>query len=148
MVAQTVQNIETGRKNDVFISITVHVVVGTELLSIDLVCAPSNVAHTGVDIAAALRQLPKERGLDPKLCVGITMDNAANMMKRGEALGEDGETSTSPAFMMLDALSIVMPTHSFCSRPFSFRRCVRTAAVLTPVCTTVEGGHTRSMDRS
>ena len=26
MVAQTVQNIETGRKNDVFISITVHVV--------------------------------------------------------------------------------------------------------------------------
>ncbi|CAN0487559.1 unnamed protein product, partial [Scytosiphon promiscuus] len=79
-------DIWTGGKNEMFISITVHVIVGTDLLFIDLVCAPFNVAHTGVNIAVALRQLLKERGLDPNLCVGITMDNAAIMIKAGEVL--------------------------------------------------------------
>lgn len=74
-------------------SITVHVIVRSELMSLTLVCEPFNVAHTGINIAVALRQRLKERGQDPKLCVGITINNAANMVKAREVASEDGDDS-------------------------------------------------------
>ncbi|CAM9295314.1 unnamed protein product [Pylaiella littoralis] len=79
-------DIWTGSNGNMSISFTLHIIDGGELRSIDFACEPFNVAHTGAHIAGKLKTIVTDRGLDPKRCTGITIDNAANMIKAGEIL--------------------------------------------------------------
>lgn len=83
-----------------FISLTIHFVDGRKLRTIDLACEPFKDSHTGVNIAKRVKDIIIAKGLQPKKCTGITIDNAANMMKAGEILGEDDDNNivTVPCF--------------------------------------------------
>ncbi|CAM9556694.1 unnamed protein product, partial [Hapterophycus canaliculatus] len=72
-------DIWTSSKRNMFISLTLHFVQGGSMRTIDFACQPFNESHTGVNIARILKSIFVDKGLDPKKCLGITMDNAANM---------------------------------------------------------------------
>ena len=76
-----------------FISFTIHFVVGDSLRTIDLTCQPFNVPHTGVNTAQKLKTILVDKGLNPMKCTGITLDNVYNMIKAGEILRGDHDNN-------------------------------------------------------
>ncbi|CAN0005502.1 unnamed protein product, partial [Laminaria digitata] len=86
-------DIWTGTSRKMFISLTIHFADGDLLRSLDLACEPFNVAHTGVNIAQKLKTILVDKGLDPKKCTGVTIDNASNMIKAAEILGADDDNN-------------------------------------------------------
>ncbi|CAM9536367.1 unnamed protein product, partial [Hapterophycus canaliculatus] len=73
-------DIWTGRHRKMFISFTIHFVDGDSLRTIDLDCQPLNVTHSGENIANELKAIIVRKGLNPMKCMGITTDNASNMI--------------------------------------------------------------------
>lgn len=69
----------TGTRNNKYISFVVHVYDGRAMRAIDLACAPFREGlHTGANIAAKLKAILKEKGLDPTKCTGIATDDHAS----------------------------------------------------------------------
>ncbi|CAM9198690.1 unnamed protein product [Ectocarpus sp. 12 AP-2014] len=65
----------TGTRKNKYISFVVHVYDGRAMRAIDLACAPFREApHTGTNIAAKLKAILNEKGLDPTKCTGIVTD--------------------------------------------------------------------------
>lgn len=88
-----------GNKRKIFISFSIHFVDGPILRTIDLACERFYGLQTGAFIAKKLETVLVDKGLDPKKCAGITIDNAPNMIKAGEILGAaDNSICTVPCF--------------------------------------------------
>lgn len=79
----------TGTRKNKYISFVVHVYDGRAMRAIDLACAPFREApHTGTNIAAKLKAILNEKGLDPTKCTGIATDTHASE-GAGEILAAD-----------------------------------------------------------